>query len=118
MPDTTTMICPKCHGEMRTYERNGVLVDQCDECRGIFLDRGELEQLLDAQRGPERRDVDDERQHDRHDHGHEHDHDHDHEHEHDHDHEHEHDYNHDGKGRGSRRTRASTFISDLLGGGE
>lgn len=52
MPDTTTMICPKCHGEMRTYERNGVLVDQCDECRGIFLDRGELEQLLDRAARP------------------------------------------------------------------
>ncbi len=33
---------------MRTYERNGVHVDQCTECRGIFLDRGELERLIDA----------------------------------------------------------------------
>ena len=33
---------------MRTYERNGVHLDQCSECRGIFLDRGELERLLDA----------------------------------------------------------------------
>jgi Zn-finger nucleic acid-binding protein len=34
---------------MRTYERNGVTVDQCTECRGIFLDRGELERLVDAE---------------------------------------------------------------------
>jgi Zn-finger nucleic acid-binding protein len=34
---------------MRTYERNGIHVDQCGECRGIFLDRGELEQLVDAE---------------------------------------------------------------------
>lgn len=34
---------------MRSYERNGVLVDQCTECRGIFLDRGELERLMDAE---------------------------------------------------------------------
>jgi Zn-finger nucleic acid-binding protein len=34
---------------MRTYERNGVHVDQCTECRGIFLDRGELERLIDAE---------------------------------------------------------------------
>ena len=34
---------------MRTYERNGVHVDQCSECRGIFLDRGELERLIDAE---------------------------------------------------------------------
>ena len=98
MPDTPTLICPKCRGEMRTYERNGVLVDQCEECRGIFLDRGELEQLLDAERGHERRDE------------------HDHERRDEHDHEHDHEY--ERKGRGSRRTRASTFISDFLGGGE
>ncbi|MBB4919413.1 hypothetical protein FHS44_006555 [Streptosporangium saharense] len=30
---------------MRTYERNGVHIDQCDSCRGIFLDYGELETL-------------------------------------------------------------------------
>jgi len=34
---------------MRTYERSGVTVDQCGECRGIFLDRGELERLVDAE---------------------------------------------------------------------
>ena len=34
---------------MRTYERSNVTVDQCTECRGIFLDRGELERLIDAE---------------------------------------------------------------------
>ena len=34
---------------MRQYERNGVTIDQCGECRGIFLDRGELERLMDAE---------------------------------------------------------------------
>jgi hypothetical protein len=43
------LTCPKCHGTMRTYERNGVHVDQCPECRGIFLDRGELDRLIDAE---------------------------------------------------------------------
>ena len=43
------LICPKCHGTMRNYERSGVTVDQCGECRGIFLDRGELEKLVDAE---------------------------------------------------------------------
>ena len=33
---------------MRSYERNGITVDQCGECRGIFLDRGELEHLIEA----------------------------------------------------------------------
>jgi Zn-finger nucleic acid-binding protein len=44
-----SLICPKCRGAMRTYERSNVTVDQCTECRGIFLDRGELEKLVDAE---------------------------------------------------------------------
>jgi len=43
------MTCPKCGAEMRMYERNGVTVDQCTGCRGVFLDRGELERLIDAE---------------------------------------------------------------------
>ena len=43
------LTCPKCQGTMRTYESNGVHVDQCTECRGIFLDRGELERLTEAE---------------------------------------------------------------------
>ncbi|MEU0090230.1 zf-TFIIB domain-containing protein [Kribbella sp. NPDC006257] len=44
-----TLTCPKCQGSMRTYERSNITVDQCTECRGIFLDRGELERLVDAE---------------------------------------------------------------------
>ena len=43
--DPTQMRCPKCQGSMRTYERNGIHLEQCDTCRGIFLDFGELEAL-------------------------------------------------------------------------
>ncbi len=39
------MQCPKCRGNMRTLDRNGVHIEQCDNCRGIFLDYGELETL-------------------------------------------------------------------------
>jgi Zn-finger nucleic acid-binding protein len=46
---TQALSCPKCGSEMRNYERNGVTVDQCAGCRGIFLDRGELEHLIDAE---------------------------------------------------------------------
>ena len=46
---TKTMSCPKCDGAMRTYARNGITIDQCNRCRGIFLDRGELEQLIGAE---------------------------------------------------------------------
>lgn len=40
------MTCPKCDSPMRTHRRNGVTIEQCTKCHGIFLDRGELEQLL------------------------------------------------------------------------
>ncbi|GGO82557.1 TFIIB-type zinc ribbon-containing protein [Wenjunlia tyrosinilytica] len=39
------MQCPKCHALMQTYNRNGVQIEQCSGCRGIFLDYGELEAL-------------------------------------------------------------------------
>jgi uncharacterized protein len=51
----TDLICPKCQGPMRSYERSGVTVDQCADCRGIFLDRGELEHLVDAEQSWQRR---------------------------------------------------------------
>ncbi|HEV2088022.1 MAG TPA: zf-TFIIB domain-containing protein [Cryptosporangiaceae bacterium] len=44
-----SLICPKCQASMRQYERSGVTIDQCTECRGVFLDRGELERLADAE---------------------------------------------------------------------
>ena len=71
MAAVTDLICPKCQGRMRTYERSGVTVDQCTECRGIFLDRGELERLVDAEQGWQRSHpasrgrYDDERERDR-----------------------------------------------------
>ncbi|RCV48961.1 TFIIB-type zinc ribbon-containing protein [Marinitenerispora sediminis] len=43
------MICPKCQSRMNTYDRQGVRIEQCERCRGIFLDHGELEQILSAE---------------------------------------------------------------------
>ncbi|MCX4552176.1 zf-TFIIB domain-containing protein [Streptomyces sp. NBC_01387] len=47
------MQCPKCRAPMHTYNRNGVQIEQCSGCRGIFLDYGELESLtqLESQWG-------------------------------------------------------------------
>ena len=45
----STLTCPKCGSEMRSYERNQVHVDQCTGCGGLFLDRGELEALVAAE---------------------------------------------------------------------
>jgi Zn-finger nucleic acid-binding protein len=49
MNPTPELICPKCEGPMRTYARNGITIDQCTTCHGIFLDRGELERLITAE---------------------------------------------------------------------
>ena len=46
---TDALTCPKCGSEMRSYERNQVVVDQCTGCGGLFLDRGELERLVEAE---------------------------------------------------------------------
>ncbi|MEV0766363.1 zf-TFIIB domain-containing protein [Nocardia sp. NPDC050435] len=45
------MQCPKCHGVMQTYNRSGVHIEQCGNCRGIFLDYGELENLTRLESG-------------------------------------------------------------------
>ncbi len=37
--------CPKCGGSMRTVDRNGIHIEQCLNCRGVFLDFGELENI-------------------------------------------------------------------------
>lgn len=44
------VICPKCQNVMQTVDRGGVHIEQCQGCRGIFLDRGELEQVAGAER--------------------------------------------------------------------
>jgi Zn-finger nucleic acid-binding protein len=44
------VICPKCQGFLQTVDRHGVHIEQCNGCRGIFLDRGELEQIANAER--------------------------------------------------------------------
>ena len=34
---------------MRRVERSGVVIDRCTSCGGVFLDRGELEHLVQAE---------------------------------------------------------------------
>lgn len=45
----TELKCPKCLTNLRSVERNGVVIDHCGECGGIFLDRGELERLIEQE---------------------------------------------------------------------
>lgn len=48
----SVLTCPVCQGTMREVERQGVLIDTCTQCRGVWLDRGELEKLAGALSGP------------------------------------------------------------------
>jgi uncharacterized protein len=45
------LMCPNDNGPMQTVERAGVQFDMCPTCRGVWLDRGELEKLMEASRG-------------------------------------------------------------------
>ncbi|MBU1540315.1 MAG: zf-TFIIB domain-containing protein [Alphaproteobacteria bacterium] len=41
------LMCPNDNAAMQTLERGGVQFDMCPTCRGVWLDRGELEKLMD-----------------------------------------------------------------------
>jgi Zn-finger nucleic acid-binding protein len=45
------MICPVCGDKLRAIERSGIEIDICPGCKGIWLDRGELEKLLTVESG-------------------------------------------------------------------
>lgn len=41
------MNCPVCEGtRMREVEKDGILIDVCPNCKGVWLDRGELDKLM------------------------------------------------------------------------
>jgi Zn-finger nucleic acid-binding protein len=44
---TNPRSCPSCALPMSTYRSPRVEIDACDQCQGVFLDRGELELLQD-----------------------------------------------------------------------
>lgn len=41
------MKCPVCDARLREVTRRGVEVDICPECKGVWLERGELEKLVE-----------------------------------------------------------------------
>ena len=40
------MKCPVCNETLTMSERQGVEIDFCPKCRGVWLDRGELDKIL------------------------------------------------------------------------
>ena len=41
------MKCPTDNATLVMSERNGIEIDYCPECRGVWLDRGELDKIID-----------------------------------------------------------------------
>jgi hypothetical protein len=49
------MNCPVCNIPLNMTERQGVEIDYCPKCRGVWLDRGELDKIIErsaAEAGP------------------------------------------------------------------
>jgi Zn-finger nucleic acid-binding protein len=63
------MLCPICKTELTMSNRQGVEIDYCPQCRGVWLDRGELDKIVEREAaavgdrydrgGRDRRDDDD-----------------------------------------------------------
>ena len=45
------MLCPVCRTDLMMTDRQGVEVDYCPKCRGVWLDRGELDKLMERSAG-------------------------------------------------------------------
>jgi uncharacterized protein len=52
------MRCPNCDSRLVEVERSEILIDACPECRGIWLDRGELDKILVRERSLSAHDPD------------------------------------------------------------
>lgn len=67
------MKCPICNVDLLMSERQGIEIDYCPQCRGVWLDRGELDKIIErsAPAAPARddrerkREKDDRRDYDR-----------------------------------------------------
>jgi uncharacterized protein len=44
------MLCPICNVDLLLAERERIEIDYCPKCRGIWLDRGELEKIIERYR--------------------------------------------------------------------
>lgn len=41
------MNCPVCSLPLKMSDRNGIEIDYCEKCRGVWLDRGELDKIIE-----------------------------------------------------------------------
>lgn len=43
----TAFDCPRCAVTLTMTERHGIEIDYCPQCRGVWLDRGELDKIIE-----------------------------------------------------------------------
>ena len=41
------MKCPRCQVDLAISDRQGIEIDFCAQCRGVWLDRGELDKIIE-----------------------------------------------------------------------
>ena len=41
------LLCPACKVDLVMSERQGIEIDYCPKCRGVWLDRGELDKIIE-----------------------------------------------------------------------
>ena len=47
MNSAAGLLCPTCRVSLVMSERSGIEIDYCPQCRGIWLDRGELDKIIE-----------------------------------------------------------------------
>lgn len=57
------MLCPVCHVDLMMSERKGIEIDYCPQCRGVWLDSGELDKIIDRTKHYKSKDDDDNTDH-------------------------------------------------------
>jgi len=45
------LLCPTCRVDLVMSERQGIEIDYCPKCRGVWLDRGELDKIIERSPG-------------------------------------------------------------------
>jgi Zn-finger nucleic acid-binding protein len=46
-PRHAGMLCPVCRVDLVMSDRQGIEIDYCPKCRGVWLDRGELDKIIE-----------------------------------------------------------------------
>lgn len=47
------MSCPVCAVPLAMSDRQGIEIDYCPQCRGVWLDRGELDKIIERSEAPQ-----------------------------------------------------------------